>query len=277
MVRVPSVAGQFYEGEKEALTTQIERCFSSELGAGAVEPGPGAPKEKVLAAVSPHAGYMYSGPVAAHVFKRIAESKQAKTYVVLGPNHSGVGAPVAIMSSEPWATPFGQAQVDEKLAAELRKALPNLITEDENAHAHEHSIEVQLPFLQYVQKEFKFVPICMMHQGPDVAIELGRALAKFDDITIIASSDFTHYEPAAFASKKDHEAIKAIEELDVHEFYTVLATNNMSVCGHGPIAAAMTFAKEKGCEKGKLLKYATSGDITGDNSSVVGYAGIIFE
>jgi len=270
MVRVPSVAGQFYEGETEALKAQIERCFDGGTGTEGLG-------DLVLAAVSPHAGYMYSGPVAAHVFKRIAESKQAGTYVIIGPNHSGVGAPVAIMSTEPWATPLGQVQINEDLAAELKKKLPNLLTEDKSAHTHEHSIEVQLPFLQYVQKEFKFVPICMMRQGLDVAVELGKALAKFDDITILASSDFTHYEPAAFASQKDHEAIKAIEKLDVHEFYNVLMTNNMTVCGHGPIAVAMTFAKEKGCKKGKLLKYATSGDITGDNSSVVGYAGIIFE
>lgn len=276
MIRPPAAAGSYYAMGTDELRTQIENAFKSELGAGL--PDTKAKKgPQILAAVSPHAGIPYSGPAASHLFKIIAESKQAKTYVILGPSHTGMGSPLSTMASGAWATPLGQVPIDGELANKIISET-TLVQDDEMGHFNEHSIEVQLPFLQYVQKEFKFVPICMLDQGQDLAIELGGALAKAcgPDVTVIASSDFTHHEPQAVAKQKDMDAIASIEKLDVQGFYDSLHRNMTTACGYGPIAAAMTFAKEMGAKKGTLLKYSTSGDVLGDMASVVGYASILF-
>ena len=272
MIRSPAVAGAFYAAGKEDLTKQIERCFKSEIGAGL--PGKRGSSE-IVAGVAPHAGYAYSGPVASHLYKAIAESKKIDTFVILGPNHTGIGTAASIMPEGAWATPLGQAKIDSEIAAKLMRE-SKFIEMDDMAHVQEHSIEVQLPFLQYVDKDFKFVPICMMAQDLNTAEAIGQEIynvCRDKNVMVIASSDFSHYEPQPVASKKDHMAIEAIEKLDVEAFYDVIASQNLSACGYGPITAAMTFAKAKGA-KAKLLKYATSGDVTGDKTQVVGYATI---
>ncbi len=262
--RTPVVAGQFYPANKDKLRGQIESYAS----------GGDASKVDAIGAVVPHAGYIYSGSVAASVICRL---NCPETFIILGPNHRGIGAALAI-SKEDWATPLGTGSVDRGLVEALEG---DVFIVDEGAHRFEHSIEVQLPFLQYFfDAAFVFVPICIGLQDEETAAHAGRKLAEAIHetgrrVTILASSDFTHYEPASVARKVDHTVIDAIIELDVDEMYSRIYKHNASVCGYGPIAIMLTAALEMGASKAELISYATSGDITHDDSSVVGYGGII--
>lgn len=254
------VSGQFYPGDAETLRRQVEGY----IAAAEVEVS-----ENIKGAVAPHAGYMYSGKVAAHAYASLPE---AKTFVIIGPNHHGVVSAVAV-SSDTWSTPLGEVEVDKDIVDAFS---PN-ISRDETAHQYEHSIEVQLPFLQVRFSDFKIVPICMGLQDEKTARDVSTTLIevlKKRDVIIIASSDFTHYEPDAVAREKDQSVIEPILQLDTPTFYSRLYQQRASVCGYGPIAVMMETAKALGAKKGELLKYATSGDITGDKSSVVGYAAI---
>ena len=265
-MRRAAVAGAFYEATRDKLIAQLEECF-----AGAPE---GGVDERIIGAVVPHAGYVYSGGVAAHVYAKLPH---ADTFVILGPNHYGLGSLVAA-SKETWMTPLGSVEVDTAFL----DALPRRIIDiDETAHRHEHSIEVQLPFLQFRFDTFRFVPICVALSDEDTAREIGEDLAdtiaRFKDkrFILIASSDFTHYEPEHIAREKDEAVIEAITELDIGKFYNRIFALNSSACGVGPIASVMYAAKKLGAKHGQLVKYATSGDVTGDRASVVGYGGIV--
>jgi AmmeMemoRadiSam system protein B len=264
-MRAPAVSGQFYPRNKNDLDREISQCFD----------GVQAGQKPVLGAVVPHAGYIYSGSTAAHVYSMLPE---ADTFVLLGPNHTGYGSPVSV-SSEIWSTPLGEVGSD----IEFIKALPGrIIDTDETAHKYEHSIEVQLPFLQHRFHGFKIVPICMGMQDEetalDVGVELAEAVRKVNKkVVIIASSDFSHYKPDKVAREDDAYFIQSILDLDIPGFYRKLYERNASVCGYGPIAAMLTASKALGAKKGTLVKYSTSGDITGDLAAVVGYAGIIVE
>jgi len=284
MIRPPAVAGTFYAAEKEKLIKQIENSFKSKFGPGSLPAK--KTSDTIFAGIVPHAGYMYSGPFAAHVYKKIAEAEKPETFVIIGPNHSGVGAPISIPVEGAWATPLGQVSIDSDLAKKIVQGGEAIVI-DETAHLYEHSVEVQLPFLQYAfgskKDSFKFVPICMMAQDELAAESVGFAIASVakkeklkEKITVIASSDFSHYEPAKISNPKDLAAIEAIKNLDVDSFYRIIQEKNVTACGFGPIAAAMIYAKEIGLKKGELLKYGDSGDTSGDKASVVGYAGIIF-
>lgn len=259
-MRRPAVAGQFYPGSERELRDLLSRL------------APGEPRKKIKACgiVVPHAGYVYSGGVAADVYASI---EGAPTFVLLGPSHYGIGSPVAV-STEPWATPLGTVDVD----MDFVRLLDGIIDRDEIAHQNEHSIEVQIPFLQYFFKDFRIVPICLGMQDYDsvkeVATELIASLGRYDKpVVIVASSDFTHYEHVNVAKKKDTTLIKDIEKLDVPAFYDDLYRLNATACGYGPIAAMMMACGARGASRGELVKYATSGDVTGD-SQVVGYAGM---
>lgn len=264
-MRAPAVAGQFYPRSKNDLEREISSCFA----------GIALSEKDVLGAVVPHAGYMYSGNTAACVYSAMPK---ADTFVLLGPNHTGYGSPVAV-SSETWSTPLGEVSSDK----EFIKALPGRIIDmDESAHKYEHSIEVQLPFLQHRFGDFSIVPICMGMQDEETAIEVGMEVAEAarrvnKKIVIIASSDFTHYRPDKAARENDAYYIQSILDMDVPGFYLRLSERNASVCGYGAIAAMLTAAKALGAKKAALLKYSTSGDTTGDLAAVVGYAGIIVE
>ena len=264
-MRAPAVSGQFYPRNKNDLDREISRCFDS------IEAG----EKPVLGAVVPHAGYIYSGNTAAHVYSMLPE---ADTFVLLGPNHTGYGSPVSV-SSEKWSTPLGEVDSD----IDFIKALPKrIIDTDETAHKYEHSIEVQLPFLQYLFHDFKIVPICMGMQDEETALEVGMELTEAvrkvnKKVVIIASSDFSHYKPDNVAREDDAYFIRSIIDMDIPGFYRKLYERNASVCGYGPIAAMLTASKALGAKKGTLVKYSTSGDITGDLAAVVGYAGIIVE
>ena len=264
-MRKTIVAGAFYERERDKLEEQLSACFSDIKR---------EENENIIGAVVPHAGYMYSGGVAANVYAKLPE---ADTFVILGPNHQGMGSLIAV-SEDTWATPLGDLEVDNAFVDALPK---RIIVVDETAHNYEHSIEVQLPFLQYLfDKNFQFVPICMSLSDEETTREIGadlaNTIAKFDKkVVVIASSDFTHYEPDRIAREKDKYVIEAITELNVTKFYKRTYERNVSVCGIGPIAAMMYAAKKLGAKEAELIKYETSGDIMGDKSSVVGYGGLI--
>lgn len=278
--RNPSVAGMFYSSSATLLKKQIEDCFLHDLGPGRLPSRTIDKKSHPLALISPHAGYVYSGPVAAHGYLELDGRLKPRTVIVIGPNHYGIGTDVSIYPDGSWVTPLGEVKIDSKLGRELAK-LSNIFSLDELSHIREHSIEVQVPFLQYVLGEFSLLPISMLDQSIEVSLEVGRALGELlrerGDIMLIASTDFTHYEPHEVAVKKDSIALDSIRRLDVETLYRVLREIDISMCGYGPVSAVLEAARRLKASKAELLKYATSGDVTGDKSSVVGYASLKIE
>ena len=276
-VRFPCQAGIFYAGSKEALKKQIEDCFLHKFGPKEIPSVNEEGSRKIISLICPHAGYAFSGPVASNAYFKMARDGKVESAVILGPNHTGIGSGVSIMAEGVWRTPFNDVEIDSELANKIQRA-SEYIDIDATAHSHEHSVEVQLPFLQYVYgKSFKFVPICMMIQDLVVSRDIGEAIAKSisgRNVITIASTDMTHYEPARIANSKDHMAIDAILELDEEKLQSVVESQNITMCGYGPVSVAIYVAKKLGARKASLLSYKTSGDITGDFSSVVGYASI---
>jgi AmmeMemoRadiSam system protein B len=230
--------------------------------------------------VCPHAGYMYSGPVAARSYFEVASDGKPDRIVIIGPNHTGQGSGVSMMSDGVWETPLGQVEVDTETATAISKA-SNIIDLDDRAHQYEHSIEVQLPFLQYVLKtRFEFVPICMMMQDLETSVEVGNAIGqalKDKNALIIASSDMTHYESAESAKRKDRLCIDAILALDDAKLQETVESHRISMCGHGTVATMIAASKILNAKTAQLLGYSTSGDITGDNSEVVGYLAAVVQ
>jgi hypothetical protein len=279
-IRRPTVASQFYEGDAEALRTQISSCFLHKLGPQKLpQINLNAHPRNIVGLICPHAGYVYSGPVAASSFYELAIDGKPDTVVLLGPNHTGYGSGLALMREGIWRTPLGDVEVDSEISdAILHES--NMVDVDEVAHRYEHSIEVQLPFLQFLYgNSFKIVPICYLMQDYESAIEVGRALTEALNATntvVIASSDMTHYESAKTAGAKDHAALKAVTDLNAKRFYEIVETQNITTCGYAPIASLITYSVGV-CAKAKLLNYHNSGDITGDHSSVVGYAAVSFK
>ncbi len=279
-IRRPTVAGQFYEGDAEALRAQIKTCFLHKLGPKKLpEVNFHSHPRNIVGLICPHAGYMYSGPVAASAYYELAVDGKPDTVVLLGPNHTGYGSGLALMREGIWQTPLGDVEIDSKMAdAILRET--RIVDVDEFAHRFEHSLEVQLPFLQFLYGDaFKIVPICFLMQDYDSAVEVGRALVEALDATntvVIASSDMTHYESAKAAAAKDQAALKAVTDMDAKRFYETVETKNITACGFAPITALITYAKSINA-KAEVLNYHNSGDITGDHSSVVGYAAVSFK
>jgi hypothetical protein len=267
MIRNPVVCGQFYPGTKTALLEEVRSC----LGGQAV-------KEDAIGAVSPHAGYTYSGPVAGSVYSSI---KPKDTYILLGPNHTGLGAAFGLANYETWKTPLGNVDLDAELASKIKDNCP-FMEEDNLSHSREHSIEVQLPFIQAVCGTFKIVPICVSNARFQLYIEAGKAIAKSvsrlknpGKVVIVASSDMTHYESEQEAKRKDAAAIDAILRLDEKALAKAVSDLDISMCGYAPTVMMLAAARELGATKARLVKYRTSGDASGDYMSVVGYAGII--
>jgi AmmeMemoRadiSam system protein B len=274
-IRTPAVAGMFYPSEKNKLNKLIDDCFVHHLG-----PGENSQKEnrkEIFGVICPHAGYAYSGPIACHSFYSIS-SESPELFIIVGPNHWGIGRSVATMKDCQWETPLGEVEVDSEAAEEISQISQN-IKLDFFSHTREHSLEVQLPFLQKKFSNFKILPISLINQSKEVAKDVGLAIAKIAErkrTIIIGSSDFTHYEPNEFAHEQDSALIEPILEMDVDRFYEVLEKRKVTACGYGAIASTIIACKELGATKGELLKYATSGDVTGDMSSVVGYGSIVF-
>lgn len=275
----------FYPDNARELRALIDQSFSDQrFGPGRIltsTPSVNRQHRKIYGIVSPHAGYVYSGAVAANGFYEVA-SVNFRDVIMVGPNHYGIGSWVAAMKDGTWETPLGDVQVNSQMAEEIRRRSAALDFDD-YAHSRDHCLEVQLPFLQCIKQDFKIVPVVLVSQKRDIALDLGNAISRtiiemdtLDSTLLLASSDFTHYEPNGEAHKKDAELIKTILSLDVNRFYTILERMNISACGYGAIATMMVAAKNLGATRGELLKYATSGDVTGDVSAVVGYSSIVF-
>ena len=271
-VRETVVAGAFYAGSPVKLKEQIEWCYRHKVGPGALPRVNRKGHRGIIALVVPHAGYVYSGPVAAHAYKELAGDGVCDTALIVGPNHSGYGAAVSVWTRGFWRTPLGEVSINEEIADSL---LGGRIKADETAHLYEHSIEVQLPWLQHLYSQVKLVPVAMLAQDLKTAREAGKAISRVGgNVIIIASTDFTHYEPHSVAARKDSSVIEAITALDEEELYQRCASLNCTMCGYGAVATAIVAAREKGAKKATLLKYASSGDTSGDLTQVVGYASI---
>jgi len=264
-IRRPAVAGRFYPGHRDTLLGEVRTYLS--------------PAEKTASAIGcvvPHAGYIYSGHVAGALFARLNIPRRC---IVLCPNHTGMGQPLAIMSRGAWETPLGNVPIDSSLADALKQRFPSL-TEDSDAHRAEHAVEVELPFLQAKSLNFSFVPVALGTGKFDVLESLGQAIAdvakdEAEPVLIIASSDMNHYENDKITRVKDHKAIEKILALDARGLFDVVMNEDISMCGFGPTVAMLTAAKRVGATAAELIKYATSGDISGDREMVVGYAGIV--
>jgi len=278
-IRKPYVSNSFYAGTKASLTDQITTCFTHKYGPGQIPKAVKSGPRKVIGIVCPHAGYMYSGPVAANGFARLAADGSPETIVILGPNHTGQGSGVSILTEGAWETPIGVTQIQSELARRIQKS-SSILDVDEASHAYEHSIEVQLPFLQFIYGDsVKFVPICMMMQDLQTSREIAKSIVeecKGKDYAIIASSDFTHYEPYETANRKDKSAIDAILNLDDETLNELGESNRVTMCGYGPISTLIAAAKLMTGVKTELLTHKTSGDITNDKSAVVGYSSLVF-
>jgi len=269
MIRNPAVAGAFYYLDGGMLKEQVEECINKK-----------AKKEEVSGIVVPHAGFMYSGKVAGAVYSEI---QMPDTFVILGPNHTGFGKDFSLMTSGIWKMPFGDVKIDSDLAESIFKHSKFLET-DFTAHQHEHSIEVQLPFMQYYSDRFQIVPIAVMHYPAtenflERCIDTGNAIAEAikktkEKVVVVASTDFTHYESQKTANENDRRALDAILALDAKKLFQEVNERDISMCGYGPVAVAIAACKKLGCNKTKLVKYATSGDVTGDYQQVVGYGGV---
>jgi len=285
-MREPAVAGTFYRRGRDLLGEQVRDCFTRKLGPGGVprlaSPGP----RKILGAIFPHAGYDYSGAIAAHSAAALAQDGFPDTFIIIGPNHRGRGSAVAV-GTEPFSTPLGKVDIDLELA---RRLVGDIIEEDAVAHLEEHSIEVQLPFLQILGAGFRFVPVCMGDQDMPAASALGERIAsaaKGKNVVVIASTDFTHagasygHPPprgmgaGEFARREDQKAIDRILALDPPGLIETVKKNHITMCGYGCVAAMLVAAKKLGARNARLLKYATSADVSGDDGMAVGYGSLI--
>ena len=275
MIREPVVAGQFYPGTETELRNTIRECIDHEYGPGNK---PSTLNEKIFGIVCPHAGYVYSGPTACHSYKSIV-SQSPELVIIIGPNHFGVGEDVATMIDAEWKTPLGMVQVDSDSAKQIAD-ISNFIEIDEYSHSQDHSLEVQVPMLQEIlSNDFQILPIILRSQNMSTAIDVGNAVSKIAEkknAIIVASSDFTHYEENSFAHQQDKALIEPILEMNLERFYHVLNERRVTACGYGAIASTMIACKNLGAKKGELLSYATSGDVSGDTESVVGYGSIKF-
>ncbi len=286
--RKPAVAGQFYDAEPDRLRRTIKECFLDVRGPGSL-PKIKKSGKKLFGVVVPHAGFIFSGAIAAHSFFELTESGFADTFIILGPNHTGMGSGVALMSEGEWKTPLGDVAVNQKLADMLKTGI---IDNEESSHQQEHSIEVQLPFLQFCagKKDFDFVPISMMMQDIDTIIEVGNIIKNAVDridckIAIVASSDFSHVgfnymsmPPSdmrvdKYAEKQDTLAINKILDMNPKGLVETVETNNISMCGYGPVGAMIQASKKLGAKRAELLKYGSSYEVH-PGSSCVGYGAI---
>ena len=269
ILRHAAVAGRFYPDDPDDLRAEALAYLSQASSANSTP-------VRALGCIAPHAGYIYSGHVAGAVFARVEVPERC---IVMCPNHTGMGRPLAIMSEGAWQTPLGEVPIDAELAEALKARFPAL-QEDSAAHRAEHAAEVELPFLILRQPGLKFVPIALGTGQFEVLEQLGKALADViaaqnDPVLIVASSDMNHYESDAVTRAKDHRALERILSLDPRGLFDVVTQQNISMCGFGPAVAMLTAVRQRGAKSAELVKYATSGDISGDRETVVGYAGVV--
>jgi hypothetical protein len=280
--RFPAVAGSFYEANPAKLRKQIEWSFLHPVGPGKIPEVPVSKgKRSNLFFVSPHAGYIYSGPVAAHTYYYLASEGKPDLVIIMGPNHTGLGAFASVWPEGYWETPLGAVEVDAEIAKELVRE-SKVLDFDETAHMYEHSVEVQVPFLQYFfGNDFKIVPIVILMQEIEIMSRITNAIEKVMreheglDVVVIASSDLNHYEPYELNNEKDELAIREIEKLDYEGLYRVVNDMNVTACGYGPIMGVLMLAR-KFNKRPYVLKHANSGDTSGPKDSVVGYLSVRF-
>lgn len=265
--RPAAVAGQFYPSSATDIKKLLEQFIDKNITA-----------EDAISCMMPHAGYIYSGRVAAQT---AASVKIKDTVILLGPNHTGYGSDFSIMTQGIWHTPMGNVEINQSLATKILQNNNNL-SDDSLAHMYEHSLEVELPVLQYFKNNFKIVPIAVLSDNFTKIKKLGESIANTiidnrlkDSVTIIASTDMTHYEPEDIANQKDSIAIKAILELDENKLINEIRRLNITMCGYAPTIAVICASKALGAMAARLIKYETSAVATGDKTSVVGYAGIV--
>jgi len=275
-IRSPNFAGIFYPSKKQELLDSITCCFDYS-NFGPKDKIDKSIKKKIYGLVVPHAAYVFSGAIAAQAYYEILDIP-IDTFILIGPDHNGIGSGISIVVDGLWKTPLGTVEINKSISEKIIENSSNMSI-DVNAHTHEHSLEVQIPFLQYRRKNiFRIVPILMKDQNTDTSISLGKSIFEATEDTntmIISTSDLTHYEPYEIAYDKDLELIKKIEKISIESFYDYIKVANVSLCGPGPIAVLMKIAQSQGAQKGILLKYSTSGDIDSDfKNTVVGYASI---
>jgi len=277
MVRKPVVAGMFYPSSKKDLILSIENAFSGPLGPGKLPEKNSKSLPKPVGVVVPHAGYVYSGQVAAWAYYELSKKGKPQTAILIGPNHTGYGKPVSIFPGGKWQTPLGNLEVDEN-AVQILLENSDMASSDTAAHTMEHSLEVQLPFLQYLYgNSIKIVPITMLDQSPKAAADLSKAISVYlslcPNTVVIASTDLNHYDDHETTVRKDKLIIEAIESGDPRILYTVIYEANVSMCGYGPVTTLMLL----NLGRVRILKHATSGEISGDFLEVVGYLSAIYE
>ena len=280
-VRLPAHAGTFYPASAEDLVAAIEESFKHPLGPGGIPAGGGS-KPLPASYVAPHAGYMYSGPVAAHTYFDLSTRVKPEVVLILGPNHTGLGLPVSVWPKGVWKTPLGEVEVDHE-AVRLLARHSAIAAPDVEAHIYEHSVEVQIPFLQYtLGGDFKIVPVVVKHQNLEVSERIARAYAKMrrenygDRILLISTSDLNHYEPYEVTVKKDMAVLESLGSGSPEEVFRTIERLRVSACGPAPLATAVEAARLLG-GRARILKYANSGDVTGEKSWVVGYPAVVFE
>ena len=264
MLRSAVVAGQFYPGQKQSLFDAVDSLVASTV-----------PELPAIALMSPHAGYVYSGGVAGRTFSGV---KIPEEVIILGPNHHGRGHMAAVCASGEWETPLGQTKISVELAKRVLAECP-MTAEDSVAHYSEHSLEVQLPFLQFRTPHTSIVPICISHMPLEMLLQLGDGLARAilsrsSKPLIVASTDMTHYESGEIARKKDFLALEKVLALDPEGLYDVVQEHRISMCGVLPTVVMLQAALALGAKNAELIAYSNSGDVTGDQSDVVGYAGV---
>lgn len=277
LTRRPSCAGFFYPANERDLRKLIDNCFTAPQGPGSPSSKRPSLRRQTIGLISPHAGFVYSGPVAAHGFFKLSAEAKPQRVIILGPNHRSLGAPIALSAAGAWETPMGTIKIDRDGTDRLLSKNDWLKT-DENAHVAEHSLEVQLPFLQYIYGDsFTLIPITMEWLDVDICRGLGNAIAAAfspEDTLIVASSDLSHYERQDTVNNKDSIALEAIVKLDVNAFADAVQQYNITACGIGPIIAALTACSIWGATEAQVLRHATSGDVSGDYDRVVGYASV---
>lgn len=283
MYRPSYVAGSFYPGDRSSLQKIIEKYIEeAKRDIDFIDEG------KNVGILCPHAGYVYSGKTQAHSYYYMSSSPP-ETFVILGPNHTGLGLPVALMDKGSWETPFGEVKINEELASKIVEN-SGFVGVDSAAHKYEHSIEVQLPFLQYIKKDATFVPICMGIQDKETAVEIGKAIAKSskEPLGVIASSDLVHYgsrfgynplrgnkeETLSWIKKNDMKILKMAENFDIDGLYNFIDSKDYTTCGYGPLSAMLSCMMELGAKKARILDYSNSFETSGDWSAVVGYGSV---
>lgn len=274
----PVVAGRFYPADENQLIDSIEGCFTHEYGPGSLSDSTKKPLDQSIGIVVPHAGYPYSGPVAAHAYRWLSKIGKPETVIIMGTNHTGLGSDVSVLVEGGWKTPLGVTRVDSGLARKLVDR-SEVLTEDSTAFVREHSIETQLPFLQYMfGDDFSIVPICPRDQSKNTAVEIAGSIVSESPsgTLLIASSDFSHYETQEVAENKDNQAIESIVSGDMDQFYDRVKRLNISVCGYGAIGTVMSFSRKEDLVA-ERLQYATSGEVAGIGGEVVGYCAIGFK